>query len=133
MGVSSVAIKGAKTVGKYSLKGFEKGGKFIGRNSLALLGSAIKSKPVKQVAGIGMNVGAMYLFGPAIITAKLFKDLVIDNGIFNKNKSVMDSVKSSIEMTKDTIQKTIAEPVLDTLGNAVRNTGDKIFDKGGER
>lgn len=133
MGVSSGAIKGAKTVGKYSLKGFEKGGKFIGRNSLALLGSAIKSKPVKQVAGIGMTVGAMYLFGPAIITAKLFKDLVIDNGIFNKNKSVMDSVKSSIEMTKDTIQKTIAEPVLDTLGNAVRNTGDKILDKGGER
>jgi len=125
MGVSSVAIKGAKTVGKYSLKGFEKGGNFIGRNSLALLENAIKSKPVKQVA--------MYLFGPAIITAKLFKDLVIDNCIFNNNKSVMDSVKSSIEMTKDTMQKTIADPVLDTLGNTVRNTGDKIFDKGGER
>ena len=121
MGVSSVAIKGAKTVGKYSLKGFEKGGNFIGRNSLALLENAIKSKPVKQVAGIGMTVGAMYLFGPAIITAKLFKDLVIDNCIFNNNKSVMDSVK------------TIADPVLDTLGNTVRNTGDKIFDKGGER
>ena len=45
----------------------------------------------------------------------------------------MDSVKSSIEMTKDTMQKTIADPVLDTLGNTVRNTGDKIFDKGGER
>ena len=45
MGVSSVALKGAKTVGKYSLKGFEKGGKFIGRNSLALLGNTIKSKP----------------------------------------------------------------------------------------
>lgn len=133
MGVSSVAIKGAKTVGKYSLKGFEKGGKFIGRNSLALLGNTIKSKPVKQVAGIGMTVGAMYLFGPVIISAKLFKDLVIDNCIFDKNKSVMDSVKSSIEMTKDTMQKTIVNPVLDALGNTVRNTGDKIFDKGGER
>lgn len=133
MGASSVAIKGAKTVGKYSLKGFEKGGNFIGRNSIALLENAIKSKPVKQVAGIGMTVGAMYLFGPAIITAKLFKDLVIDNCIFNNNKSVMDSVKSSIEMTKDTMQKTIADPVLDTLGNTVKNTGDKIFDKGGER
>ncbi len=133
MGVSSVAIKGAKTVGKYSLKGFEKGGKFIGRNSLALLGNTIKSKTVKQVAGIGMTVGAMYLFGPVIISAKLFKDLVIDNCIFDKNKSVMDSVKSSIEMTKDTMQKTIVNPVLDALGNTVRNTGDKIFDKGGER
>ena len=133
MGVSSVAIKGPKTVGKYSLKGFEKGGKFIGRNSLALLGNVIKSKPVKQVAGIGMTVGAMYLFGPVIISAKLFKDLVIDNCIFDKNKSVMDSVKSSIEMTKDTMQKTIVNPVLDALGNTVRNTGDKIFDKGGER
>lgn len=133
MGVSSVAIKGPKTVGKYSLKGFEKGGKFIGRNSLALLGNTIKSKPVKQVAGIGMTVGAMYLFGPVIISAKLFKDLVIDNCIFDKNKSVMDSVKSSIEMTKDTMQKTIVNPVLDALGNTVRNTGDKIFDKGGER
>ncbi len=133
MGVSSVAIKGAKTVGKYSLKGFEKGGKFIGRNSLALLGNTIKSKPVKQVAGIGMTVGAMYLFGPVIISAKLFKDLVIDNCIFDKNKSVMDSVKSSLEMTKDTMQKTIVNPVLDALGNTVRNTGDKIFDKGGER
>lgn len=133
MGVSSVAIKGAKTVGKYSLKGFEKGGKFIGRNSLALLGNTIKSKPVKQVAGIGMTVVAMYLFGPVIISAKLFKDLVIDNCIFDKNKSVMDSVKSSIEMTKDTMQKTIVNPVLDALGNTVRNTGDKIFDKGGER
>lgn len=133
MGVSSVAIKGAKTVGKYSLKGFEKGGKFIGRNSLALLGNTIKSKPVKQVAGIGMTVGAMYLFGPVIISAKLFKDLVIDNCIFDKNKSVMDSVKSSLEMTKDTMQKTIVNPVLDALGNTVRNTEDKIFDKGGER
>lgn len=133
MGVSSVAIKGAKTVGKYSLKGFEKGGKFIGRNSLALLGNTIKSKPVKQVAGIGMTVGAMYLFGPVIISAKLFKDLVIDDCIFDKNKSVMDSVKSSLEMTKDTMQKTIVNPVLDALGNTVRNTGDKIFDKGGER
>lgn len=133
MGVSSVAIKGPKTVGKYSLKGFEKGGKFIGRNSLALLGNTIKSKPVKQVAGIGMTVGAMYLFGPVIISAKLFKDLVIDNCIFDKNKSVMDSVKSSLEMTKDTMQKTIVNPVLDALGNTVRNTGDKIFDKGGER
>ena len=133
MGVSSVAIKGPKTVGKYSLKGFEKGGKFIGRNSLALLGNVIKSKPVKQVAGIGMTVGAMYLFGPVIISAKLFKDLVIDNCIFDKNKSVMDSVKSSIEIIKDTMQKTIVNPVLDALGNTVRNTGDKIFDKGGER
>ena len=133
MSVGSVAIKGAKTVGKYSLKGFEKGGKFIGRNSLALLGNTIKSKPVKQVAGIGMTVGAMYLFGPVIISAKLFKDLVIDNCIFDKNKSVMDSVKSSLEMTKDTMQKTIVNPVLDALGNTVRNTGDKIFDKGGER
>lgn len=133
MGVSNVAIKGAKTVGKYSLKGFEKGGKFIGRNSLALLGNVIKSKPVKQVAGIGMTVGAMYLFGPAIISAKLFKDLIIDNCIFNKNKSVMDSVKSSIEMTKNTVQKTIADPVLDTLGNTVKHTGNIIFSKGGER
>lgn len=133
MSVGSVAIKGAKTVGKYSLKGFEKGGKFIGRNSLALLGNVVKSKPVKQVAGIGMTIGAMYLFGPAIITAKLFKDLVIDNCIFNKNKSVMDSVKSSIEMTKDTMQKTIADSVLDSIGNGIRHAGDKIFDKGGER
>ena len=131
MGVSSVAIKGAKTVeGEYLLKGFEKGRTFIGRNSIGLLGNGIKRKPEKQVAGIGMTVGTMYLFGPPRITAKEFKDLVIDNGIFNKNKSVMDSVKSSIEMTKDTMQKTIADPVLDTLG---RNAGDKILDKGGER
>ena len=80
-----------------------------------------------------MTIGAMYLFGPAIITAKLFKDLVIDNCIFNKNKSVMDSVKSSIEMIKDTMQKTIADPVLDSIGNGIRHAGDKIFDKGGER
>ena len=41
--------------------------------------------------------------------------------------------RSSIEMTKDTMQKTIADPVLDTLGNGVRYAGNKIFDKGGER
>lgn len=133
MGVSSVAIKGVKTEGPYSLKGFEKDGTFIGRNSIELLGNEIKRNPEKQVAGIGMTVGPMYLFRPPRITAKGFKDLVMYNGIFNKNKSVMDSVKSSIEMTKDTMQKTIANPVLDTLENTVRNTGDKIFDKGGER
>ena len=44
-----------------------------------------------------------------------------------------EPLKKPIEMTKDTMQKTIADPVLDTLGNTVRNTGDKIFDKGGER
>lgn len=133
MGVSNVAIKRARTEDKYLLKGFEKDGKFIGRNSMELLGNEIKRTPEKQVAGIGMTVGEMYLFGPPRITAKDFKDLVMDNAIFNKNKSVMESVRSSIEITKNTMQKTIADPVLDTLGNTVRNTGDKIFDKGGER
>lgn len=42
MGVSSVAIKGAKTVGKYSLKGFEKGGNFIGRNSFSIIRKCYK-------------------------------------------------------------------------------------------
>ena len=133
MGVGNIAIKGAKTVGKYSLKGFEKGGKFIGRNSMNLLGSAIKSSPVKKVLGIGMTVGALCLFGPALITAKLFKDLVIDNCILDKKTSVMDSVRSTVESTRDTMQKAIADPALDKLGNGVRHAGNKIFDKGGER
>ena len=38
--------------------------------------------------------------------------------------------RSSIEMTKDTMQKTIADPVLDSIGNGIRHAGDKIFDKG---
>lgn len=133
MGISSVAIKGAKTVGKYSLKGFEKGGKFIGKNAIQMLGNAIKSKPAKTIAGIGLTIGTMYLFGPAIITAKLYKDLVIDNCIFGHKKSVIESIKSSVEMTKDTLQKAIVEPTLDTLGDAVKFTGEQIFDKDGGR
>ncbi len=133
MSVGSVAIKGAKTVGKYSLKGFEKGGKFIGRNTMRAAGGIIKSSPVKKVLGIGMTVGTMYLFGPAIITAKLFKDLVIDNCILDKQKSPMDSVRTSVQATKDTLQRTVADPTLDMVGNGVRNVGNKVFDKGGER
>ena len=36
-------------------------------------------------------------------------------------------------MTKDTMQKTIADTVLDSIGNGIRHAGDKIFDKGCER
>lgn len=130
MSASSVAIKGVKTGGSYSLKGFEKDGKFIGKNAVNLLGNVLKSKPVKTVAGIGMTIGSLYLFGPSIITAKVFKELVIDNCILDKKKSVMDSVRDTVEANKDTLQKAVVNPALE---NDARHTEDKIFDKGGER
>lgn len=96
-------------------------------------GGIIKSSPVKKVAGIGMTVGTMYLFGPAIVSARLFKDLVIDNCILGKQKSPMESVKNSVQATYATLQKSIADPGLEKLGRGVGKTGEIIFNKGGER
>ena len=133
MSVESVAIKGVKTEGKYSLKGFEKNGKFISKDTLSELGDFLKSEPIKKVLGIGLTVGALYLFGPCAITAKMFKELVVDKCILDKQKSPMESVRNSVQATKDTMQRISADSELDKLGNGARNTENRVFDKGGER
>ena len=133
MATRDIIINGARTVGKYSLKGFMKGGKFIGRNAMNVVGNMAKSTPSKKVVGLGATVVATYLFAPAIVTARMFKDLVIDNGILGKQISPMQSLQDSIRATNEFVEKNITDPALDTLGNGVKSAGDKIFGEGGER
>ncbi len=133
MGTKDIMINGAKTIGKYSLKGFIKGGQFIGRNTMNILGNIAKSAPSKKVVGLGATIATTYLFAPAIVTAKMYKDLVIDNGILGKQISPIQSLQSSMELTKDVVEKSITDKTLDTLGNGVKSVGNRMFGEGGER
>lgn len=133
MSVENVAIKGAKTGGNYSLKGFEKNGEFIGKNTLSEIGDFLKSDSFKKVLGVGITVGAIYLFGPCVLTAKLIKDLIIDKCILDKQKSPMDIVRNSVQATKETMERVNANPELDKVSHSVRNVGNREFDKDGER
>lgn len=45
----------------------------------------------------------------------------------------METVKSTIEQTKDTLKHTISDIALNNVYDKTRNTEEKDFDKGGER
>lgn len=133
MKVNDIKIKEAKTEGIHTLKGFEKDGIYVGRNHIQTSRNFMQSKTTKEIPGVGMKVRPSYLFGPAKFTAGAFRDLAIDESIFNKQTSVMEAVKSTIENTKDTLKHTISDITLNNMHDKARNTEEKDFDKGGER
>lgn len=122
-------IKGENSIGKFTLKGFEKNGKFIGNT----IESITTSSQLKKIAGIGVTLGSLHFFGSTHLKANLFKKLVIDQCIFNKQSSAISAVKESAQKTNDTLEKAITEPALEVVGNGINKTEDKIFNKGGER
>ena len=128
MSVESVAIKGVKTEGKYSLKGFEKNGKFISKDTLSELGDFLKSEPIKKVLGIGLTVGALYLFGPAIITAGAIKGLALDP-LLGKNPNVVQSVMDTVRGTNE-ILRSVSDPVLEGVADITKGLGKDVQDLG---
>ena len=133
MKVNDIKIKEPKTEGLYTLKGFEKDGIYVGKNTIQMPRNILQSRPTKEIPGVGMQVRPSYLFSPAKFTAEAFKAVAIDETIFNKQKSVMETVKSTIEQTKDTLKHTISDIALNSVYDKTRNTEEKDFDKGGER
>ncbi len=119
-------IKGAKTEGKYTLKGFEKAGKFIS-SKLSNVKNFINSEKMKKVTGIGLSIGSIYMFGANMITAKLFYNLVIKKCILNsKEKSPLDSLKFTLELNKNTLNKT---QNIEKIEENRQNTEDKRRDE----
>ena len=53
--------------------------------------------------------------------------------LYRDNLKYAEDLRIRKDKIKDTMQKTIADPVLDSIGNGITHAGDKIFDKGGER
>ncbi len=133
MKVNDIKIKGAKAEGNYKLKGFEKDDIYIGKNHIQTSKNFIQSKINKEISGVGMKVRPSYLFGPAKVTADAFKGFAVEENIFNKQISVMEAVKATIENTKTTLKHTISDIVLNPTHDKTRNTEEKDFNKGGER
>ncbi len=133
MKVNNIKIKDARTEGKYILKGFEKDGIYVGRNPIQMSKNFMQSKSTKEIPGVGMQIRPSYLFGPAKVTADAFKSFAVEENIFNKQISVMEAVKATIENTKTTLKHTISDIVLNPTHDKTRNTEEKDFNKGGER
>ncbi len=133
MKVNEIKIREPKTEGKYTLKGFEKDGIYVGKNPIQMSKNLMQSKHTKEISGVGMQVRPSYLFRPAKVTAEAFKGLAIEENIFNKQTSVMEAVKSTIENTKATLKHTISDIELNSTHDKIKNTEEKAFNKGGER
>lgn len=125
-----IAISGAKTMGKYTSKALVIGGKAVTCASLKALSGVLKSKAMKNVVGIGLTVGALYLFGPALLTAGAVKGLAIDP-LLGKNPNVIQGVMNTIRETNEVL-KSVSDPVLDGIGELPKNLSKNIQDLGRE-
>ena len=127
-GTRKLAIKGAKTMGKCTAKALVVGGKTVTCASLRALSGVVKSKAMKSVVGLGLTVGALYLFGPALVTAGVVKGLAIDP-LLGKNPNVIQGVMDTVRGTNEVL-KSISDPVLDGIGEIPKDLSKGIQDLG---
>ena len=127
-GTGKLAIKGAKTMGKCTLKALQIGGKTVASTSLKATGNLLNSRAMKKVLGIGLTVGALYLFGPAIITAGTIKGLALDP-LLGKNPNVVQSVMDTVRGTNE-ILRSVSDPVLEGVADITKGLGKDVQDLG---
>ena len=127
-GTGKLAIKGAKTMGKCTAKALVVGGKTVTCASLKALSGVVKSKAMKSVVGLGLTVGALYLFGPAIITAGAIKGLALDP-LLGKNPNVVQSVMDTVRGTNE-ILRSVSDPVLEGVADITKGLGKDVQDLG---
>lgn len=127
-GTGKLAIKGAKTMGKCTVKALQIGGKTVASTSLKATGNLLNSRAMKKVLGIGLTVGALYLFGPAIITAGAIKGLALDP-LLGKNPNVVQSVMDTVRGTNE-ILRSVSDPVLEGVADITKGLGKDVQDLG---
>lgn len=128
-------IKGiAKTTGKYTLKGLEKGIELTGRGAIKTVNALVKNPQMQKIiTGAGLLAASVMIptVGVGLISTLGLKYL-IDKSLLGKDKGMLDEINDILKMgnvvTKNASNK-ILSPILDKMDKGMNKLGKNYQNK----